>query len=159
MDTITTRQSTQTPQHYGCFAAGWPLLLQYNPDCELRRKPTIHPQPHSSAVFPGLIEYGGWPLPLFDLQSVANPDPPGDYSTPDQTWVIVWGRGRDAFGLRLDNSPVAVTDLRLARSPQTLPNVIESCLKSVFSTENQYWLVIDPVRLGRQLSRLASIHY
>jgi len=159
MNTITTRQSTQTPQHYGCFAAGWPLLLQHSLDCELCRKPTIHPQPHSSSVFPGLIEHDGWPLPLFDLQSVANPAPPDDSSTPDQTWVIVWGRGKDAFGLRLDNSPVAVTDLRPARFPQALPTVIKICLRSVFSATNQHWLAIDPVKLGRQLSRLASIRY
>jgi hypothetical protein len=156
MDTITTRRTVQTRQHYGCFAAGWPLLLPPNLDCALCYQPDVHPQPHRSAVFPGLIEHGGWPLPLFDLQSLAVPHPLSGDSAPESIWVIVWGRGRDALSLKLDSLPVAVSDLQPARFPQTLPSVLRSCVRSSFRDAQQHWLAIDLVKLGQQLSRLAS---
>ncbi len=157
MDKTTTYPDDQTPQHYGCFAAGWPLLLPPKPDATLCYRPTVYPQPHSYDEFPGLIEYGGWPLPLFDLQPIAHPQAAAHNDLVSQpTWVIVWGQGRDALGLRLDSLPISVADVQPARFPHTLPSLLRSCVRSSFSAGQQHWLAVDPVKLGQQLSRLAS---
>ena len=160
MDTILTRHPPAgvSPPRYGCFAAGWPLLLPHLSPSELRHAPKLYRQPHSSPLFPGLIEHQGQAIPVFDLRPALQESTTKASECIEQcAWVLLFDQGQQAFGLVLDAIPIAVAELQPARFPKKLPPLLRHCMRASFSEADQYWLAIDPSKLGQQLLRAAVL--
>lgn len=149
--TPATHSETGMPlPRYGCLIGGWPVLIPQTGSSTVQWARTIHALPHSSPIFPGLIEHDGRLLPVFDLRPLY-----GSQSTAvaDKHRLLVFGQGREAFALLIDGLPTVLSDPQPAAIPESLPEILRHCVLSAVAAEGRQWLEIEPTKLCQHLLR------
>lgn len=154
---ITSNDKPEPPmERYGCFIGGWPILIPPAASSEVLPPQPIHALPHSTPLFPGLIERRGRPVPVFDLRPLCRQKAKVPASLPTSTCFLVFGRGREAIGLCMDDLPTSLMHLQPAKAPDDLPDILRTCLRSSYTASRRHWLEIDRNELFRQILRTAS---
>jgi twitching motility protein PilI len=127
---------------YGYRSGGLSLLVRAGVGTEVLEQAQVAPLPGAAPWLVGLMNLRGLPLPVFDLRA-ALALPPGDASLA-KPMVLVFDKGSDALGLRIDRLPRAVMGARTIAAPDALPPALAEFCGAAWLAQGEVWLEFDP---------------
>lgn len=125
---------------YGFRAGQLGLLINPDTGSEVMEMPSVAAMPGAPAGFLGLVNLRSNLIPLFELRTLFGfaPRAPGM-----STMVLVFGQGREAVGVIIEGSPVALSALRPLSHLPPLPGALQNHVSFGYLQDEMIWLEFD----------------
>lgn len=125
---------------YGFRVGQFGLLINPDAGSEVLEMPSIASMPGAPPGFLGLVNLRSNLVPLFELRVLLDmaPREPGA-----STMVLVFGQGKDAVGVIIEGSPIALAGLHPLPNSPPLPDALQNHVPGGYLQDETVWLEFD----------------
>jgi twitching motility protein PilI len=147
---VAAKTRKETRVRYGFKVGQLGLLINPDTGSEVLEMPSIMGMPGAQPGFLGLLNLRSNLVPLFEMRVLFNMEARDE---KDETMVLVFDQGKEAVGILIEGSPVALTGLHSLPNIPPLPEKLKNHVPAGHLQDENIWLEFDHAAFFDQIVR------